>query len=27
METTIMKDVYERCRETDGWLYLDFIID
>ena len=26
-ETTIIKDVYERCRESDGWLFLDFIID
>ena len=26
-ETTIIKDAYERCRENDGWLYLDFIID
>lgn len=26
-ETFPMKDIYERCRENDGWLYLDFIID
>jgi hypothetical protein len=26
-ETTIIKDVYEKGRENDGWLYLDFIID
>ena len=26
-ETTIIKDVYERCRESDGWVFLDFIID
>ncbi len=26
-ETTIMKEIYERCREADGWVYLDFIID
>ena len=26
-ETFAMKDVYERCRESDGWVYLDFIID
>ena len=26
-ETTQMKDLYERCREADGWLYIDFIID
>jgi Autophagy protein Atg8 ubiquitin like len=22
-----MKDLYEKCHENDGWLYLDFIID
>ena len=27
LETSIIKDVYERCRESDGWLYIDFIID
>ncbi len=27
LETNIIKEVYERCRENDGWLYLDFIID
>ncbi len=26
-ETSIIKDVYEKGRESDGWLYLDFIID
>ena len=26
-ETTVMKDIYERARESDGWLYLDFIVD
>jgi Autophagy protein Atg8 ubiquitin like len=26
-ETTVIKEVYEKCRENDGWLYLDFLID
>jgi hypothetical protein len=26
-EGTELKDIYERLRESDGWLYLDFIIE
>ena len=26
-ETYSMKDLYEKCHESDGWLYLDFMID
>ena len=26
-ETTVMKELYEKARESDGWLYLDFIVD
>lgn len=26
-DTAIIKDTYEKGRENDGWLYLDFIID
>jgi uncharacterized protein (DUF1697 family) len=26
-ETYNMKDLYEKCHEKDGWLYIDFIID
>jgi len=26
-ESQELKDVYDRMREQDGWLYLDFLID
>jgi hypothetical protein len=26
-EITEIKEVYDRNREADGWLYLDFIIE
>lgn len=26
-ETYTMKDLYEKCHESDGWLYVDFLID
>ena len=26
-ETTVIKELYEKSRENDGWLYIDFIID
>ena len=26
-DTFVMKDIYEKSRENDGWLYLDFMID
>jgi hypothetical protein len=26
-DQAVIKDVYDRCRENDGWLYLDFLID
>ena len=26
-DTTVVKELYEKSRENDGWLYIDFIID
>lgn len=26
-DTNVMKDLYEKFRENDGWLYIDFMID
>lgn len=26
-DTLLIKDVYDRFRENDGWLYLDFLIE